>query len=61
MYDSVPGEEETQPISQAEEIRNLRNEIKELRTRINSQGAKLFIPFFLEHVEDAQTLTQSVL
>ncbi|KAH8704005.1 hypothetical protein BGW36DRAFT_394177 [Talaromyces proteolyticus] len=38
VYDLLPGDEEAQPISQAEEIRNLRNEIKDLRTRISSQG-----------------------
>ncbi|KAJ5234791.1 uncharacterized protein N7469_003959 [Penicillium citrinum] len=36
VYESVP-DEEARPISQAEEIRNLRDEIKDLRNRINDR------------------------
>ncbi|KAL1961570.1 hypothetical protein VTN77DRAFT_1607 [Rasamsonia byssochlamydoides] len=38
VYDIGPGDEEFQPISQADEIRNLRNELKELRAKISRQG-----------------------
>lgn len=38
VYDIGSDEEEAQPIAQAEEIRNLRNEIKELRSRISKKG-----------------------
>ncbi|KAJ9295250.1 transcriptional regulator family: Fungal Specific TF [Paecilomyces variotii] len=38
VYDSPLDEDELQPISQSDEIRNLRAEISELRSRINSQG-----------------------
>lgn len=36
MYESVP-DDEAKPISQAEEIRNLRSEIRELRSRIDDK------------------------
>jgi peptidoglycan hydrolase CwlO-like protein len=36
VYESVP-DEDARPISQAEEIRNLRDEIKDLRNRINDR------------------------
>lgn len=36
MYDDVP-DEDARPISQAEEITNLRLEIRELRARINEK------------------------
>ncbi|OKL55882.1 hypothetical protein UA08_08843 [Talaromyces atroroseus] len=40
VYDIGSDDEEAQPITQAEEIRNLRNEIKELRNKINQHGGQ---------------------
>ncbi|KAF3402936.1 hypothetical protein DPV78_003800 [Talaromyces pinophilus] len=40
VYDIGPDDDETQPIAQAEEIQNLRDEIKELKARVNQQGGQ---------------------
>ncbi|KAL1980958.1 hypothetical protein VTN96DRAFT_3298 [Rasamsonia emersonii] len=49
VYDLGPGDEDFQPISQADEIRNLRNEIKELRAKISRQR---------EHASGARRLAE---
>jgi hypothetical protein len=41
VYETVPGEE-ARPISQAEEIWNLRAEIRDLRTRIDDKNDGVF-------------------
>jgi hypothetical protein len=38
VYDLKPSEDEALPISQAEEITNLRKQLRDLRTQIDGQG-----------------------
>ncbi|CEJ61206.1 hypothetical protein PMG11_09743 [Penicillium brasilianum] len=58
VYENVP-EEEARPISQAEEIRNLRSEIRELRARIDERNDGSRVQD-LERLDQLESLFESI-